>query len=419
MFDMLLKILIAFSLLVQFDLTSITTQRVQKLRTANHDNFDSYTESREANGVTTELVNGFAKVTAPTKYTDDEISTVLDDVEEVLTKRRSTETITENETTPANIEMVSNDLFYIGVVALLCLGFCGNSVGIIVMQKGSFKKYMISFIIITLAVSDNIVLVLLPFNKEYITRWVGFDLRSVEQLSCTLLSWLMKVSKITSSWFVVLISLERFIAVWFPLKARSLITKTSVYISIGLTYVIVGGFCGIWSYFTDKIIDGKCIASQSSDDNQMLEKLLAMIGGMMYAFMPIFLIFVLNALTVSKIIHHQRQREELGEHQQVKSDTSKITATLLSITIAFLILVVPVCLIRFFPLFFMNAFDGSTVENNKEILQGVLLVLEALNHSVNFYLYSMCSSVFRNEVRNIFTCSKTSKNSYMTSKTAA
>ena len=303
--------------------------------------------------------------------------------------------------------IVYHGVFYCLVFFLLLFGFIGNLLGIIVMQKHSFNQLTISYILSFLAVSDNIVLVILPFHKELFTHWVGYDIRAVTYATCSISSWLMKTNKIVSSWFVVLISLERFIAVWFPFK----VTKKTVFVSIGLIYGLIGVYGSAWSFFTDSIVDEKCVVGKSIHGNIAIEKRFAFITGMMYAFIPLVLIFALNALTVAKIIQQQIRKNRVTAKQNSKAEASRITATLLSITIAFFVLVVPICLIKWATV--NHSFGVLTDESILKLLEGALLILEILNHSVNFYLYTMCSPRFRYEVMKIVTCNKNVQNKYV------
>ena len=62
--------------------------------------------------------------------------------------------------------------------------------------------------------------------------------------------------QIMSSWCVVLISSERFVAVWIPNKAKSINTKRNIAAAIASLFLFFACYIGYWTNFADKIIKG-------------------------------------------------------------------------------------------------------------------------------------------------------------------
>lgn len=62
--------------------------------------------------------------------------------------------------------------------------------------------------------------------------------------------------KMLSAWCVVLISLERFISVWFPTKAKLVITKKRLLFSVIFLLLFFTIYNGYWTSFADGIIKG-------------------------------------------------------------------------------------------------------------------------------------------------------------------
>ncbi len=59
-----------------------------------------------------------------------------------------------------------------------------------------------------------------------------------------------------SAWCVVLVSVERFIAVWMPMKAKMINTKKHLLIVISLLVVFFTVLNGYWCSFADRIKNG-------------------------------------------------------------------------------------------------------------------------------------------------------------------
>ena len=142
---------------------------------------------------------------------------------------------------------------------LFLVGVTGNLLTVMVMCTKYFRRMAISVTLTALALSDLIFSLMFPLNKLFIRDWFGMDVRSLSSAGCKVFFWVFRMSKMTSSWFVVLISLERFIATAFPLKAKAISTKLSNAICVGMIYVSLGTYIGVWRSYTDKMLDGKCV----------------------------------------------------------------------------------------------------------------------------------------------------------------
>ena len=191
------------------------------------------------------------------------------------------------------------------------LWFSGNSLTIFVMLRKPFRHMSVSVVLISLSVSDTIVSLMLPFNKMFIRQLIGYDVRVVSvagcrafysafrlfKVSCSVekghgsirfpqceyVLWLlcalftssdnlqnrqmglkcitvlcsrfaMSPFQMMSSWCVVLISIERFVAVWFPSKAKRINTKRNVLICITGLFISFATMIGYWTSFADHII---------------------------------------------------------------------------------------------------------------------------------------------------------------------
>lgn len=119
---------------------------------------------------------------------------------------------------PGNIDYAG----YITVPLFFIVGICGNFTSICVMLSQQFRKMSVSVAIIALSVSDTWFIIMFPLNKLFVRELLGVDVRSLSVIGCKIFFWLWRTSKMTSSWFVVLICAERFIAVWLPFKVRKL-----------------------------------------------------------------------------------------------------------------------------------------------------------------------------------------------------
>ena len=208
------------------------------------------------------------------------------------------------------------------------------------------------------------------------------------------------MAKSTSSWFVTLISIERGIVVWFPLKAKSIITSKRICFSVALVYICLGTFNAIWGYFTDFILDGVCQVNKTSDANRYLEQLFAMLGSCVMLIIPAIIISTLNALTIYKVTKQSRFRKEVQTTYK-DDETRKITGMLICVSVAFVILAVPITIAHTYVSYTGYTDLFSSKELSKVIIRKITQTMEQLNYSINYFLYVMCSAAFRKEVMAI------------------
>ena len=117
------------------------------------------------------------------------------------------------------------DLTLVGKIAvslIIIIGIPGNILSIIVINQKYFRRQSISLVLTCLAISDASLLLVFTFNKKFMMEFVGKNVRALSQQGCVFFFWVFRTSKMTSSWMIVLISVERFVAVWFPFKAHEI-----------------------------------------------------------------------------------------------------------------------------------------------------------------------------------------------------
>jgi len=94
--------------------------------------------------------------------------------------------------------------------------------------------------LLLLSIADTTVLYVSAF-KTWIRVVTGFELLNVSTASCRIVTFLTLLSQHMAAWIVVLVTIDRFVAVWFPLMATSwcTVTRASVATAICTALVIV------------------------------------------------------------------------------------------------------------------------------------------------------------------------------------
>lgn len=291
---------------------------------------------------------------------------------------------------------------YVIVPSVLVFGLFGNSMTLAVTCYKGFRNMPSSLILRALAISDTTLILMLPFNKKFVTKLLQMDIRALSGPTCKLFFWAWKTSKMTSSWLVLLLALERLVAVVFPMKAHQLITRRNVSIGILLVYLGIGGFNAMWDSMVNRVIGGRCLPNLPDPGYESLAKPLVLAGVTLYAFIPALLILTFNFCIIQRLIQNARKRKDLTKQDLTQDATIRTTVMLMVVAFSFVILIVPIGTMHAVSLFSkVNIFE--TTEPSMVIFREVTQVMEQINYSINFFLYVLCCRRFRVYSRQLLT----------------
>ena len=121
------------------------------------------------------------------------------------------------------------------IVTICSIGIIANSLVVVVVRFRTHPKSLFMNLLLALAISEIVYLVtIIQFQRGIFGKSFLFT----PLLYCRLNVFIAYVSGIASSWITVLISWERFIAVFFPFKVHIYCTKIRTYFFIIIIIVI-------------------------------------------------------------------------------------------------------------------------------------------------------------------------------------
>ena len=91
---------------------------------------------------------------------------------------------------------------------------------------------------------------------------------------------------------------------------------------------------------------------------------------------------------------------KLSNAEQRRVDA--MTNMLLSVSVVFVLLTLPTSIYLLFPVTWLYEFDSPHQEAQVNLGWAVCNMLVCVNHSINFLLYCISSTLFRRQVKNIF-----------------
>ncbi|XP_060598815.1 growth hormone secretagogue receptor type 1-like [Ruditapes philippinarum] len=296
---------------------------------------------------------------------------------------------------------------------LLALGTFGNLLSFIIMAKSMLKVSTYSYLAV-LAIMDILVLYV-----GLLRMWVGqfsMDVQHTSNAMCKLVNFLGYVSSDTSVWLIVAVTIERFIAVKFPLRAPRMcnVHRARFVILLIVTIICCINAHIIWTVELQYISNNGTKCDASLIHLVLVKDVWPWVDAAIYSFVPFYVISILNSLIVRQVLFARKRRSQMqhveltskyssfvNKSQLKKSNESskKLTIMLLAVSFTFLLTTLPMNLLQI-----VSAFFGSVADDAKRFAQMTLgrTIVELLmyvNHSINFFLYCATGRKFRRQVK--------------------
>ena len=224
-------------------------------------------------------------------------------------------------------------------------------------------------------------------------------------LSVVFFSFLMLSCGMMSSGLVVLVSVERYIAIFYPFKVNFYLTLKRINILISCL-ILITGMSKVYYLLTSYIItyngNPVCILEGNDMENNLIFSIL---NGLLYSFIPFCIITTLNLLILKKL---KSQKRFDGRSRQLPTlSTTRVNMLvpmMFAISIVFVVTTIPISILTIVTCVFRVIGHDGDGNDNWVFLLAVGLV--NLNHIVNFFLYCVTGSVFRGALLALFKCKK-------------
>ncbi|KAL8594796.1 hypothetical protein ACOMHN_047514 [Nucella lapillus] len=299
---------------------------------------------------------------------------------------------------------------------LILIGTFGNVMTIIVMQRLASDTSVINIYFTATAVMDLLCLYTNTLDRAILFNF-DYDIKIVSSAFCKIFNFAYGIVLFGSTWFLVCMTVHRAMSVVWPHRVNVLCTRRTVYLVLtGVTvfhtilssnYLI--GFDVTLNY------EGtvSCFfATQEYAD--FVINIFSHIDFVLISILPFFLFVGANGIMVWKLLASvERAGRSLsqGSSEQMKvreKEAKSVTFTVLAVSVAFLVLTLP------FSVSYILTFDTGITQTSsslEDIAHGLLVsnvcdMLRQANNAVNFYLYILTGSRFREEFVKIMSCWK-------------
>ena len=221
-------------------------------------------------------------------------------------------------------------------------------------------------------------------------------------LDCKFLLFFAPFSSQWSSCLLVVMCIEKFFALYFPLKTRSICTVSMAKrVTLVVTLILVAVNLQSFFIFEPQVnAQGQksCKLVRVPENYQMVYN---QIEHTLHSFGPFSVMVLANGAIIYKFMQASCARDQGGTestNQALSKSANRGTTMLVAISLAFIVLTGPVAI----TLAITNDFGP--------MLQAAIVLIRYVNHSINAVLYCMSGSRFRNALMKTFPFRLCSKN---------
>ena len=280
---------------------------------------------------------------------------------------------------------------------IILFGTTGNIFSFILMLQREMRQTSTYFYLAILAVADTMVLFVSAF-KTWIRTWSNFELLHISDGSCKTFMFLTYFSLHLSGWLIVAVTVERFIVVWFPLKATSICNTTRARFTT-VIIVLVLFLLNVHLFWTAELVSNPGTGDKNCgmlQDNELLYKdVVPWLHLAVYSFVPSCALLIFNTLIIVSLIRHRQVvvSQMTKDDRRTRYNHRKLAITLLWVSFVWICTTTPSALYTVLPL------RPSSVEEMGMLLlvKVICYIILYINHSINFLLYCATGQNFRCE----------------------
>ncbi len=194
---------------------------------------------------------------------------------------------------------------------ILPVSLIGNCLSFIALRSRHMRGTSTAFFMLALSVLDP--LVLLTKNLVYFPKFAA-----AHAISCKILYFLIYVLGYTNVWILVIMTADKFFAVWFPLKVSHFCTITRAkYVCVfllAMTSIISLHHFWTIDSFKHPLDDTQRYCSYDMTRYTAIGRIWRYVDFVIWCFLPFILILSLSVLIIYKL----RQKRQ-GSHQNIRS----------------------------------------------------------------------------------------------------
>jgi len=201
-----------------------------------------------------------------------------------------------NETTKSQMDpskALAMTLLRTVVPVIVLMGTVGNALSFCVLVRRRMRSTPMYFYLTLLAVADTFVLYVSAF-KVWIRALTQFEVLHVSNVGCKLFMFILLCSFYMSAWLVVLVTLDRFLVVWFPFRGYLFMRIRRARLTAAVLAVVVAVY-NIHVFWTMSLHRfGSAPTCDADEDNFFMTHIFEYLKLISYCVVPFVVVVALN-----------------------------------------------------------------------------------------------------------------------------
>ena len=231
-----------------------------------------------------------------------------------------------------------------------------------------------------------------------LTGWLMFweiDMR--KWTDCKLFYFLYDLLEQHSSMLLVLMSVEKCFAVYYPLKSKTVCTVKTAKWATGIVGVILAGYSSLDLFISEWWVNK--LSGRGYYINLLGGQYYVIfnnVDAVLYSFGPFIVMFITNFAIVFKFMRARCAQSNLTEstNQALVKSATRGTAMVVTVSVTFILLTAPTAV----AVAMIHSFHLEDIPFYRAFMN----LTQYLNHSINGVLYCVVGSKFRMELVKIF-----------------
>jgi len=309
-------------------------------------------------------------------------------------------------------------IFFYVTPVILVAGLVGNGLSLAVFLQRPLNRMSASTYLATLSMADTFTLifyVLLEWlkhglAKQYLHTEIGILNVLNKDGVCQILLYFNYISRIMSSWTIVVFTVERFIAVCYPLKRFENHAKRNVAVMLILAALLV-----LYKpvLTRENVYHDNYTMCTSMPAYEKISYVLDISYSICITLIPFTIITTLNILLVRKLILRNKMHRTMFADDSSTKIKLEFTVILVAISFCFVLFNVPYTA-AWIQWAFSDKENGGCLTKGVHVdVQKAWLTLARtffyMNYCVNFVLYSVTGKCFRTTLVALLTCKSPSQ----------
>ena len=303
--------------------------------------------------------------------------------------------------------VASDTLWKYVIPSMMFTGLVGNSISFCVMLGRRFRTQTIGVYFGALAMVDSYNL-MNSLPRFWFPMVLKIDPASYSDIGCRISTFSLYYSYQVSSWVLVCVTVERALAVAFPLKTKNTFTrKRAVITLVTVASLLLAYNSYILFYkagYLDEMPDGSLVCTLNAFyTDKPFFKSHNWIDVLLCSIIPFTCIIVSNVVIVRKVMESRK----LTKKQEDKNSSTTSMKMLLCVSSMFIFFTLPLSIM----LLYMQTYQVLDVENDglPSLLWVIGLILLYGNNSLNFFLYCLTGRTFRKQLCDYFSICRRTK----------